>query len=221
MLIHCRRGWHWHAKADIDGDLGYKQLWNCNEGAGSQGTRRWDSSAEAYGSLGKECLCTAINAIGIFKQRPISYLILYPIFCTWPLISNARLTFEIGSNKNYDTVTVAVALQRGTGPAPVAAVTAGSESVSTWFTWQAQALSPGRTAGRPGRRDPAWQWVLRLLGPAARATLTRMRKPSHDGPRRHLNGDQVMPNWQALRTYDFQNAFMNINILINHYKKGV
>ena len=53
------------------------------EGAGIQGTRSWDSVAQAHGGPCKEDRCSAVNSNGVCIQHPILYPISLPILRTW------------------------------------------------------------------------------------------------------------------------------------------
>ncbi len=80
----------------ISVDQGFIKLWTSaaaqEEGAGIQGSWRWDSSAPAWCSLGKGIFLSAVSDIWWMLYR-IRYLTRY--IMTWPSISNVRKTFDI------------------------------------------------------------------------------------------------------------------------------
>jgi hypothetical protein len=67
------------------------------EGAGIQGSWCWDSSAQAWYSLGKGSFRSAVNDIRWMLYR-IRYWPRY--FMTWPSISNVRKAFDIVNDIN-------------------------------------------------------------------------------------------------------------------------
>jgi hypothetical protein len=73
------------------------------ESRGFQGTwppRRWESSSQAYGSLGKEGLCSAVNAIGSIQYCTLyrTWYLVHGLRCRrsdWPLISGTICVYNI------------------------------------------------------------------------------------------------------------------------------